>query len=200
VVGTGIAQYVQDGATGLATSLNTPAGVAFSADGSLYIAELQAGRIRLWNASLDRVFTIAGTGVPQTNFGTVPIPVAGINGSALVAQLTLPSAVHLTQSGGVPVLVLSDGYTVRAINLRSGAITLLAGMVSAGSYQSNIDDGRPGTQTFLAIPSAVAVDSTGRVLVTSEGGNSLRSVSLSLAQYPQPAGIVTAVIGQQGGT
>ena len=93
IVGTGMPGEGADGAPANQTPLNGPAGLAFDAQGNLYIAEDKGNRVRMLGAD-GLVRTIAGTGTAGY---------AGDYGLALAAQLTAPGCLAGSPSGTLEV-------------------------------------------------------------------------------------------------
>jgi DNA-binding beta-propeller fold protein YncE len=87
VAGTGTAQSTGDGGLASAASLNHPLSAAVGPDGSVYVAELQGGRIRRIDP-LGTIDTVAGGG------GSL-----GAGGPATAAKLFNPSDVVVGPDG-----------------------------------------------------------------------------------------------------
>jgi trimeric autotransporter adhesin len=120
IAGTGKPGFAGDGGRAKAAQLSSPSGLAFDADGSLYIAdgpslEFQGNHIR----KIDKagiITTVAGTG--ETGF-------SGDGGPATAAALSAPASITFDAQGN---LYFADGGNnrVRKIDM-SGIITTVVG-------------------------------------------------------------------------
>ena len=93
IVGTGMPGEGADGAPADQTPLNGPAGLAFDAQGNLYITEAKGNRVRMLGAD-GLVRTIAGTGTAGYT---------GDYGLAAAAQLAAPGCMAVSPSGTLEV-------------------------------------------------------------------------------------------------
>jgi sugar lactone lactonase YvrE len=160
-----------DGDGGPATSaqLYRPTGLAFDAQGNMYIADLYANRIRKVNTA-GIITTIAGTG-----FG-------GFSGDGLPAtsaQLNAPEGVAVDGQGNVYIADRNNGR-IRKVN-PAGTITTFAG---GGNL---LGDGGPATSARVASPDGVAVDGQGNVYIADRDQMRVRKVN--------SAGIITTIAG-----
>jgi len=91
VAGTGKAGYAGDGGPATRAKLNFPAGLALSADGTLYVAETANNVVRAIGTD-GRIRTVVGTGRPGD---------AGDGGPAIDAQLSGPSGLGIDAAGNM---------------------------------------------------------------------------------------------------
>jgi sugar lactone lactonase YvrE len=199
VVGTGEPGFAGDGGPATSAQLAYPAGLAFDAAGSLYIADSSNNRVRKVTAGV--IATVLGTGDPgatlpnQLNLPTsVAIDSAGNldvadSGNQRVQQLTpagtigtLPgvgrdlapdSAGDLFIASGAQVLELAPSLTIQTV-------------AGDGSYGFRGDD-RPATSARLSGPVAVAVDAAGALYLADQRNSRLRMVTA--------AGVISTIAG-----
>ena len=171
VAGDGIVGFDGDSEGALLASLNTPNGVAATADGGFLIADSANHRVRKVTAD-GTIFTVAGTGVPGYNGDNVP---------ATSATLAFPIGVAVLPDGGF-LIADNDNHRVRRV-LPNGVITTVAGT----GFIGGAGDGGPATAAQLNDPGDVAVLPGGGFLVTELQGHRVRMVS--------PAGVISRVAG-----
>jgi sugar lactone lactonase YvrE len=160
-----------DGSTAAAT-FNYPTGIAFDADGTLYIADANNGVIRTLSPS-GQVATLAGT---AGNIET-------LDGSGASAAFESPWAVAF---GPDDVLYVADylASTIRAVTPH-GAVTTFAGIPdTTGSV-----DGAGSAATFDG-PSGIGVDADNNIYVADTNNSTIRKIS--------PDGAVTTLAGAPG--
>jgi len=127
-----------DGGNPRTAELFAPVGVAFSPDGSLFIADTNNNRVRRIDHG-GNIVAFAGTGRPS--FG-------GDGGPATAADLNLPTGLAFDQAGNV-YIADSGNNRVRKVS-PNGTITTIAG---------------DGTPAVLAAPSAVAISPSGVLFI-----------------------------------
>jgi len=135
----------------------------------LFIADTLNNRVRKINTSkLDPrnrlVFPFAGTGVRGFS---------GDNGAAAAAQFGNIYCVAFDRLRQHLYLADLDNRRIRAVDLRSGFVTTVAGNGQKGVPQ----DGADAVRAPLVDPRAVAVDSRGNVYILERSGHALRRVS-----------------------
>lgn len=158
-----------DGGPAAAALLNTPAGVAVTADGGLLIADTGNSRIR----------RVAPDGTISTVAGTGP-GMGGDGGPATAARLNGPRAVTPLPGGGF--LIADTGNDrVRMVDA-AGVITTVAGL-GVGF------DGQGGAmaETAFSAPADVLPLPNGGLLVADTGSDRLRRIT--------PLGAVVTVAG-----
>jgi DNA-binding CsgD family transcriptional regulator len=139
VAGNGTRGDSGDGGNPRTAELFAPVGVAFSPDGSLFIADTNNNRVRRIDHG-GNIVAFAGTGRPS--FG-------GDGGPATAADLNLPTGLAFDNAGNV-YIADSGNNRVRKVS-PNGTITTIAG---------------DGTPAVLAAPSAVAISPSGVLFIT----------------------------------
>ncbi|HSR98240.1 MAG TPA: hypothetical protein VLM79_14375, partial [Kofleriaceae bacterium] len=154
---------------GSAAGFDSLNGIAIDGAGNLYVADEFNQTIRKVTPA-GKVTTLAGT--------------AGMQGSAdgigAAARFNFPSAVAADARGNVYVTDQGN-FTIRKI-APGGAVTTLAGAVG---MQGSVDG--TGSAARFHVPTGIAVDAYGNVLVADFGSDSIRKVT--------PAGVVTTLAG-----
>ena len=171
VAGTGTAGNAGDDGPATAAQLNSPGGVAVTADGGFLIADSQNNVVRKVSAA-GVITRVAGTGTAGN---------AGDDGPALAAQLNSPGGLAVTADGGFLINDLGNNV-VRKVSA-AGVITRVAGTGTAGDTG---DDG-PATAAQLGLPGGVAVTADGGFLIADTGNSVVRKVSA--------VGVITRVAG-----
>ncbi len=160
VAGTGTAGYAGDGGVATSAELSFPAAVAVDGIGRVFVVDTQNARIRRVETD-GTITTIAGTGVAGFS---------GDGGPALLAQLANPNGIAVDGLGRV-VIADTDNNRIRQIDI-DGTITTLAGTGTAGFT----GDGADATLAELSGPYGVAIDDSGRVIVTDTGSSAVRRI------------------------
>jgi sugar lactone lactonase YvrE len=158
--------------TGAAARFYQPTGLAFDADGNMYVADSQNHRIR----------KITPAGVVSTFAGNGTAGFA--DGPGAAAQFESPFGVAVDAAGNV---YIADTYNhrIRKIN-PTGVVSTLAGN---GSY--GYADGGGAAAKFY-VPKGVAVDPAGNVYVADENNQRIRKIT--------PTGTVTTLAGSTSGS
>jgi RHS repeat-associated protein len=162
IAGTGPYGFAGDGGPATAARLSSPRGLAIGPDGTLYITDTGANRIRHVKANGD-IETVAGGGQPADGLGD--------GGAATSARLSLPSAVAVGPDG---TLYIADTghHRVRVVGV-SGQITTLAGDGQAG----RAGDGGRADFARLRSPRGLAIDADGNVIVADTGNGRVRRIA-----------------------
>lgn len=155
-----------------AARFNSPRAVAVDESGNLYVADY-------YNQTIRKITT---TGVVATLAGLAGYP-GRVDGTGSAARFYRPIAVAVDSTGSLYVAD-SDNSTIRKVT-STGVVTTLAG-VAGGWYAT---DGI-GTAAGFAIPSGVAVDSSGNLYVSDYYNETIRKVT--------SAGMVTTLAGLAG--
>ncbi|MCB0991455.1 MAG: protein kinase [Acidimicrobiales bacterium] len=115
ILGTGVAGSGGDGGPAVAAQVDTPAGIAVAADGTIYVADLGANRVR--SVSPDgSTSTVAGVGAPG---------LGGDGGPASSAALNSPT--FLVLDGQLLHIADTGNRRVRTVNLVDETISTSAG-------------------------------------------------------------------------
>jgi len=141
----------------------TPVDVAVDSDGSLFISDSFASRVRKVDPS-GIITTIAGTGTPGYS---------GDGGPATAAQLDFPYGIELQGSGNLFVTEYNN-HTVRRIDA-AGIIDTVAGTGVSGFG----GDGGYGPDALLVHPVEAALDSNGRLYIADADDNRVRVLETS---------------------
>jgi sugar lactone lactonase YvrE len=117
VVGTGEGGCAGDGGLATAAQLWSPAGIAVSATGDLFIADKGSHQIRRVDAATGLITTVAGTG--ESGF-------TGDGGPATSARLASPAGIAVDAAANL--LIADQGNNrIREVDLTTGVITTIAG-------------------------------------------------------------------------
>lgn len=165
------------GATGgylAQAQLNGPTGLAFDGAGKLYIADRLNNMIRVVSAG--KVYAFAGS------------KTAGkLNGTGTAARFNRPLALAIW--GNTLHVADAFNYQIRVVDLKSKAVTTLAGSGSFGSK-----DGPAAAAEFGHL-GGIAVNSAGAVYVTDGTSNVIRRVqggqvkTIMVGPFDTPAGL-----------
>jgi sugar lactone lactonase YvrE len=179
VAGTGVDGFSGDGGPATSAQISRPNGLAFDAQGNMYIADPSDPNPN------DRIRKVDTNGIITTfaGGGTVPGPGNGDGGPATLAELNVPEDVAVDAAGNVYIADRND-QRVRKVNT-AGTITTFAG--GGNPVPPDIGDGGPATSARLAAPNAVAVDALGNVYIADRDHMRIRKVDTS--------GIITTVAG-----
>jgi|DewCreStandDraft_4_1066084.scaffolds.fasta_scaffold06561_5 sugar lactone lactonase YvrE len=160
-----------DGGAATAAMLQWPGAVAIAPDGSVYVADTGADRIRRVAAD-GRIEAAAGARLPAFN---------GDGQAAVKAVLRYPFGLAVDSTG---TLYIADTihHRVRKVDA-GGVIRTVAGTGQFG-YSG---DGTAAVQAQLASPHHVAVDPTGAIYIADTYNHRIRRVS--------PEGVITTVAG-----
>jgi sugar lactone lactonase YvrE len=171
IAGTGTSGYSGDGGSAALAQLYTPRGIAIDSAGNLFISDSDNNIIRKISSS-GIIATVAGNGTSGYS---------GDGGQATSAQLSGPMGVAVDSKGNLFIAVFGNGR-IRKVST-DGIITTVAG---TGTYGYN-GDGIPATSAQLSLPTGVAVDSAGNLLIADYANSRVRMVDSS--------GIITTVAG-----
>src|SRR5581483_2846280 len=165
--GTGVSAYSGDGGAAANATLMTPAGLAASAGGDVYIADEQASVVRRVSGGV--ISTVAGSGI----YGF-----SGDGGPASNAQLAAPYGLALDGDGR---LFIGDTGNDRVRSLETDGRILTAAGSGASAFAG---DGGPATDAGLNRPFAVAVKDDGALLIIDFENNRVRAVAGGTAPPP----------------
>jgi hypothetical protein len=159
-----VATYAGSGLLGMSdgeaaqASFQLPAGLAEGRDGTVFVSDETAQRIRA--ISRDRVSTIAGSGA----VGELGFTVAGgyRDGAALEAQFNHPLGMAVGQDGA---LYIADSRNRAIRKLRDGVVSTLVG--KPGSTAAVDGD---ASVARLVWPHSIAFDASGGLWIADYGG------------------------------
>src|SRR5437762_3106493 len=140
-----------------------PFGIDFDLAGNTYIAEMAGGERVLKINSVGQLSVLAGTGEKGDS---------GDGGQARDAELGNVYCVAFDSAQENLFVADLDNRRIRAINLKSGIVTTLAGNGQRGVPFN----GAKTTESPLVDPRAVAVDSKGGLYILERSGHALRKV------------------------
>jgi sugar lactone lactonase YvrE len=136
-------------------------GLAFDADGNLYLSDTLNHRIR----------RIAADGTIETIAGTGEAGFSGDGGPAVDAEINFPRKLTLGPDGRL-YFGDQDNHRIRAIDLESGEIETVA-----GSGEQGFDgDGVPPIEAALDRPAGVTFDADGAMYVLDTFNSRIRRV------------------------
>jgi sugar lactone lactonase YvrE len=142
------------------TSPLLPSGVAYDAAGNLYFAD--TNRHQVFESTLaGQLIVVAGTGTQGFS---------GDTGPAIAATLDSPQGVAIGLDG---TLYIADTGNQRIRAVRSGTITIFAGTGTAGFGGDN----GPATAAVFDHPNALAIDTTGALLLCDSGNHRVRRIA-----------------------
>lgn len=159
----------------LGAFMQGPNGVAVGPDGSVYVAEYEAHRVR-------RVYS---SGVIETVLGTGE---AGFNGDGRGTETMISFPDSLAMDGAGNLYITDSGNNrIRKLDA-AGRVTTVAGPGEPGADPcGTLGDHGPATQATLLGPSGIAVDGSGVIVFSDAGHLRLRRID--------HAGIITTVAG-----
>lgn len=172
LAGTGEKGFAGDGGPAGEARFNGPHHLLVGPEGHLYVADTWNHCVRRIDLSTRVVTRVAGTG--EKGF-------SGDGGPALEARFG--GIYSIAFRGGVLYACDLDNRRVRAVDLRTGIVTTVAGNGEKGVPK----DGEDARSQPLVDPRAVALDSRGNLYVCERGGHALRVVD--------PAGRIRTVAG-----
>ena len=174
VAGTGTQGFAGDNGPAALAQLNSPGGLAFGSDGTLYIADTGNARIRTVIQGI--ITTVAGTGTHGYS---------GDSGPSSNAAFRSPTALALDGTGALLICDAADHRIRRIVN---GSVATFAG----NGVQGFMGDGAQAINAELDNPAALAVAADGRVFVADSHDQRVRVIDAS--------GTITtfAGIGQRG--
>ncbi len=158
VAGSGAATFDGDLKPAQSAALNTPNGIAVTANGNIYIADSGNNRIRMVSAATGLIHTIAGTG--QTGPIDADETALGDGRLAKDARLNAPMDVAIGPGGDIYIADMGH-HRVRVIDGDTGIITTIAG----NGIPRSSGDGGPARGASLAGPVGLALSSS-KELVT----------------------------------
>ena len=170
IAGTGAPGYTGDSGLATAATLDTPWGLAFASNGTLYFADLANNAIR----------SISPAGIISTVVGTGAKGFNGDGGPATAAVLNNPAAVVVDLAGNIYVGD-SGNNRIRKVLVATGNIETIAG----GTTQAYSGDGGNADQAGLYGPYSLFLDGQGNLFICDMFHNVIRMISsnTALLQY-----------------
>ena len=162
VAGTGTAGDTGDGGPAVLASLNRPEGIAFDANGNLFIADTGNNVIRRVSAADGTISTVAGTGT--AGFG-------GDGGLAIAALLNQPWGLAFGTDGSLYVADFQNNV-IRKIDA-SGKISTVVGTGDT----NYLGDGGPALAATLDHPAGLGIDAGGNLFIADSENNVVRKVN-----------------------
>jgi sugar lactone lactonase YvrE len=149
IAGNGSPGFTGDNGPAILSQLNQPLGIAADALGNVFIADRNNQRIRRIDGA-GTITTVAGTG--QAGFN-------GDGSDATTILLNAPTGVAIDQTGA---LLIADTGNARIRRVdASGIVTIVGGGADSGEQVAALD-------ARLSGPSAIAVDTLGRLLIADD--------------------------------
>ncbi len=162
VAGDGTPGFSGDGGPAVSAQLNNPSGVAVDSSGNVYFADRGNNRIRKIDQATGEISTVAGNG------------------------LTYPHAVAVDSDGNL-YIADNGNNRIRKVDKTTGEISTVAG----NGVRGFSGDGGAATSAHLALPTGVAVDSSGNLYIADQDNNRIRKVD-------KATGTISTVAGNGG--
>jgi sugar lactone lactonase YvrE len=211
VAGTGRKGHSGDGGPAVEAELDSPAGLAFGPDGSLYVADYDCNVVR--RVAPDGTITTFA-GIPDDDCAEPDPPFAddadalwawygGDGGPATEARLVGPHDVAVDPTGNVYIAdrisiqiaenAVVDGHRIRRVGT-DGGIATVAGVGKPG-YSG---DGRRALRAKLQTPSGLAIGPDGSIYIADTGNERIRRID-SNGAFTTVAGNGEATFSGDGG-
>ena len=172
--GTGEKGSAGDGGPADKAQLFTPHSIDLGPDGCLYVADTGNSRVRKIDLKSGTISPFAGTGKKGSS---------GDGGPAADVQFGNLYCVAFNPQGTRLVLTDLDNRKIRAVDMKTGTVTTLAGNGEKGVPK----DGAEATKAPLVDPRAALMDAAGNLYILERSGHALRVVD--------PAGKIRTVVG-----
>ena len=186
IAGTGVQDHSGDGGPATLALLWGPTGVAVDGAGNVYIADTNSHRIRKVDAATGIIDTIAGDGAPGYS---------GDGGPAIFARLDYAYGVAVDGAGNV-YIADTDNHSIRRVDITTGTITTVAGMLGARAFGG---DGGLAREAYLSSPDGVAVDSAGNLYIADRDNFRIRFVDATTRTITTIAGTGERGVSGDGG-
>src|SRR5262249_29772749 len=164
--GTGKKGDAGDGGPAVDAQLNGPHSLVVAGNGDLYVADTWNNRVRKIDPKTGTITAFAGTGEKGYD---------GDGGPALKAKFGGIYCLALDPKGEKMYLADLDNRRIRAVDLKSGIVTTVAGNGQKGVPE----DGADARSSPLVDPRAVAADGKGNIYLLERSGHALRVVEAS---------------------
>eukprot|EP01034_Spumella_vulgaris_P023174 gene23174-29368_t len=162
-------------ATDTSVTLRSPMLISGDSAGNVYFCDYGNNKIRMVSADANIISTVMGTG--QSNSFN-----SGGDGPATSAAIESPVGIHCDTAGVIYVGDYSS-YTVRAIDIASGMVRVIAG--TGGTYSS---EAGPATSGTFGIIEGLWMDTLGRLFAGDSTNKVIRTVYTRNAQMYTVAG------------
>lgn len=173
LAGTGIAGRSGDGGPAMRAQLANPYGLVRSADGALYLCEVDNHIIR----------RVARDGTVSTVAGTGTRGYSGDGGPALAAELNEPYEVRFDRAGNM-LFVEMKNHLVRRVDAKTRFVSTVAGNGQPGFS----GDGGPATKAQLNQPHSIQLDRDDNLFICDIANHRVRRVDAK-------TGIITTFAG-----
>ena len=178
--GNGTSGFGGDRGPGSRAGMVEPNGLALDpAQRRLFIADVADHRVRVVDLATGTISTFAGTGEATHSGDGGPAAAAGVHGAR---------AVKVAPNGTVYILE-RQGSTLRAVDPRTGVITVFAGTGARG-YGG---DGGPAREAVFDAPKEFALDPGGDILIVDTENHAIRRIYAA-------SGIVETIAGGRKGS
>ena len=174
-----------DGRAATAAALAYPQAATYDASGNLYVADSENHRVRKVDRATGKISTVAGTGA---------VGFAGDGRPAWGATLARPSGLAFDRNGNLYVAD-TDNNRIRRVRPGTGVIETVAGTGEWG-YSG---DGGPARSATFAVPTALALDADGNLLVCDVENHRVRKIDLGTLVVTTVAGNGSASSAGDGG-
>jgi len=174
LIGSG-SKFYGDGVSSLSAVLSHPSGICLS-NGNIYMADQTNNQIRKVDLKTGIITTVAGDGDE------------GFKGDGVLAtntSLFVPFTVQVDKAGDI---FIADWRfsKIRKVDRNTGIISTVAGKGSFGSSFSG--DGGPAVDAFLNLPTSVAFDLSGNLIIADRSNHRIRKVD-------KTTNIITTIAG-----
>ncbi|HXZ12499.1 MAG TPA: choice-of-anchor L domain-containing protein [Candidatus Sulfotelmatobacter sp.] len=176
-----------DGSAATSAVISQPYQVTVDNSANLYVADLDAGRVREVNGVSQDITDFAGNGAVG-----IPGLADGDGGAATSANLS-GNVLQLWLDKPTGDLYIADDYYRLVRKVSGGNITAVAGQNGVKCNGGGCGDGGQATSATLATATGVAVDSNGNVYIADYKLDRIRIVCV-VASCPAP-NIATPVVG-----
>lgn len=183
VAGTGTPGYSGDGMDATTAELTMPSGLAFDAEGNLYIADTGNSIIRKVDAISGLISRVAGFPIPYV-FDVELYNGDGID--ALTAHLSFPMGIALDEAGNL-YIADRNNHRLRKVDAVSGLISTVVGTGTKG-YNG---DGMDAVLAQLNYPSGIVIDDAGNLHIADSGNKRIRVVNAE-------TGLISTIAGGGG--
>jgi sugar lactone lactonase YvrE len=184
---------IGDGMAASAVALLVPSGMAFDAEGNLFVVETGWDRVLRIDAGADGVVTGATDETISVVAGTLGGGFAGDGGPAVAARFSNPEDIAFDPAGNLLVVDRVNNRVRRVTTGADGEITgeddELVSTVAGGGAAAG--DGAAAVNAALNLPRGIAVDRSGNVFISEANALRVRRVDAL-------TGIITTAAG--GGT